>query len=92
MKGLVRIRLVRMGRVRQPVYNIAVGGKRGALKSVPIEVIGTYNPTPQKQLAKPEEMAVKHVELDFHRAKYWLGVGAQPSDSVKKLFERAGLL
>lgn len=63
---------------------------RSARDSKPIEVIGTYNPTPQKptglsdveaQNAKP----FKDIALDQSRAKYWLGVGAQPSDTVWRL-------
>lgn len=91
----MRIRLVRMGRVRQPVYNIAVGRKRGSLRSVPLEVIGTYDPTPTPLSAAQREAGVKpikNVELDFERAKYWLGVGAQPSERVEGLFKKAGLL
>lgn len=95
MKGLVRIRLVRKGRTRQPVYNIAVGKKRGKLGGLPIEVIGTYNPipTPISPLMKSQGIIpVKDVKLDFDRAKYWISVGAQPSDSIASLFKKAGLL
>lgn len=95
MKGLVRIRLVRKGRTRQPVYNITVGKKRASLKSVPIEVIGTYNPvpTPISPLMKEKGViAVKDVKLDFDRAKYWISVGAQPSDTVANLLKKAGIL
>lgn len=95
MKGLVRIRLVRMGRMRQPVYNIAVGGKRAKINGLPIEVIGTFDPTPTPLSPAQRESGVKpikNIELDFERAKYWLAVGAQPSESVEKLFKRAGLL
>ncbi|KAG0673316.1 37S ribosomal protein S16, mitochondrial [Pichia californica] len=95
MKGLVRIRLVRKGRTRQPVYNITVGKKRASLQSVPIEVIGTYNPVPTKisPLMKQQGVIpVKDVKLDFDRAKYWISVGAQPSDTIANLFKKAGLL
>lgn len=95
MKGLVRIRLVRKGRTRQPVYNIAVGKKRGKLQGLPIEVIGTYNPvpTPISPLMKEQGVIpVKDVKLDFDRAKYWISVGAQPSDTVARLLKKAGLL
>lgn len=95
MKGLVRIRLVRKGRTRQPVYNIAVGKKRGKLAGLPIEVIGTYNPVPSPISPVMKErgvIPVKNVELDFNRAKYWISVGAQPSDSVAMLLKKAGVL
>lgn len=95
MKGLTRIRLVRMGRTRQPVYNIAVGHKRGKLTGLPIEVIGTYNPVPTPITPKMKAegvIPIKDVKLDFDRAKYWISVGAQPSDSLAKLFKKAGIL
>ncbi|GMM31455.1 mitochondrial 37S ribosomal protein [Martiniozyma asiatica (nom. inval.)] len=95
MKGLVRIRLVRKGRVRQPVYNIAVGGKRGKLTGLPIEVIGTYSPIPTPLTPAQKSAGViptKNVELDFDRAKYWISVGAQPSESVATLLKKAGIL
>jgi hypothetical protein len=49
-------------------------------------VLGTYNPLPQ-QPQDGEGRAFKAVELDVSRAKYWLGVGAQPSDSAWRLLE-----
>ncbi|KAJ2772900.1 37S ribosomal protein S16, mitochondrial [Coemansia nantahalensis] len=52
----------------------------------PLEKLGTFMP-----LADAKEEA-KHVTLDFARTKYWLGVGAQPTDGVRFLLERAGLL
>lgn len=62
---------------------------RCARDSKPIEVLGTYNPLPKKptglndnEVAKP----YKELALDKSRTKYWLGVGAQPSDSVWKMF------
>ncbi|AWU75494.1 uncharacterized protein C5L36_0B07440 [Pichia kudriavzevii] len=95
MKGLVRIRFVRKGRTRQPVYNIVVANKRGKLQGLPIEVIGTYNPipTPISPIQRQQGVIpVKDVKLDFDRAKYWISVGAQPSDSVAKLLKKAGIL
>ncbi|TID30154.1 hypothetical protein CANINC_001261 [Pichia inconspicua] len=95
MKGLTRIRLVRKGRTRQPVYNIAVGHKRGKLTGLPIEVIGTYNPVPTPitpAMKAAGVIPVKEVKLDFDRAKYWISVGAQPSDSIANLFKKAGIL
>jgi small subunit ribosomal protein S16 len=95
MKGLVRIRLVRKGRTRQPVYNIAVGKKRGKLQGLPVEVIGTFNPVPTPITPEQKQrgvIPVKDVQLDFDRAKYWISVGAQPSDTVSKLLKKAGIL
>lgn len=94
-KAPLSIRLARFGRKHQPVYNIVVANRRSARDSLPVEVIGTYNPIPVP--LSPDEKAknvkpYKHIELDFHRAKYWLGVGADVSDRVSFLFKRAGLL
>lgn len=95
MKGLTRIRLVRKGRTRQPVYNIAIGHKKGKLTGLPIEVIGTYNPVPSPitpAMKAAGVIPIKEVKLDFDRAKYWVSVGAQPSDVIAKLFKKAGIL
>lgn len=55
----------------------------------PLEVIGTYNPIPKRPTNLYDETAearpYKEIALDRSRAKYWLGVGAQPSDPVWKL-------
>lgn len=63
---------------------------RSARNSKPLEVIGTYNPKPQRPTDLSEKEAAtakpfKAVGLDQSRAKYWLGVGAQPSETVWKL-------
>lgn len=66
-----------------------------ALNRKPIEVLGTYDPIP-KPLSKKEikqgAIPTKDVELDFNRVKYWIGVGAQPSDTVTRLLKKAGIL
>ncbi|GMM51174.1 mitochondrial 37S ribosomal protein [Starmerella bacillaris] len=95
MKGLIRIRLARFGRRHQPVYNIVVAHHKKANRKLPIEVIGTYNPvadplTPQQ--IKDGNLPVKDIRLDFLKATYWLGTGAQPSPTVARLFIKAGLL
>ncbi|CAN6674686.1 small ribosomal subunit protein bS16m [Trichomonascus vanleenenianus] len=95
MKGSVRIRLARFGRKFAPVYNIVVAKARSGRDKLPIEVLGTYNPIPPQ--LTPEQRArgdkpVKDIAIDFHRSKYWLGVGAQPSDTVARLFRKAGIL
>jgi len=88
---VVKIRLARFGRKRAPFYNVVVAQARTARNSKPIEVIGTYDPiakAPQDGEGKP----FKDIKLDSARAKYWLGVGAQPSDPVWRLLAMAGLL
>lgn len=61
-----------------------------ARDSKPLEVIGTFNPVPQRPTGLSDEearaaRAYKDISLDRSRAKYWLGVGAQPSDGVWRL-------
>lgn len=75
---VVRIRLARHGRRNLPFYNIVVANARTARNSKPIEKIGTYNPIPDRE-------GNKMITLNFERAKYWLTVGAQPSEPVEKL-------
>lgn len=94
MKNQLRIRLSRFGRKNQPVYNIVVAPTRTARDKLPLEVIGTYNPVPTARRLLPDGTVlepVKNVELDFNRAKYWLSVGALPSDTVSKLLKKAEL-
>lgn len=68
---------------------------RSGRDKLPIEVLGTYNPIPApltKQQIDAGEKPVKDIRLDFHRSKYWIGVGAQPSETVARLFKKAGIL
>jgi ribosomal protein S16 len=60
---------------------------RTARNSKPLEVLGTYNPYPKEPI-DGEGPKQKSIELDITRAKYWLGVGAQPSDSAWDLLEK----
>lgn len=105
-KGLVRIRLARFGRKNSPVYNIVVTQSYKARDSKPIEVLGTYNPRPfglrnnmSKKKIKDIKASVenntfpwKDIKLDFARTKYWIGCGAQPSDTMIRLLNKAGIL
>ncbi|CAH2353751.1 37S ribosomal protein S16, mitochondrial [[Candida] railenensis] len=91
----LKIRLARFGRKFQPMYNIVVAKQKSGRNKLPIEVLGTYNPTPMPLTSEERLNGVKpykHIELDFDRSKYWLGVGAEVSDRVGFLFKRAGLL
>lgn len=56
--------------------------RRTAQKSKPLEVIGTYDPIPKKDSYDPSGKLHKDIRLDIDRAKYWIGVGAQPTDTV----------
>jgi small subunit ribosomal protein S16 len=79
---VVRIRLMRMGSKKKPFYRIVVTDKRTKREGRFIEKVGHYDPH-----ADPPETV-----LDEERILYWLGVGAQPSDTVRSIFSRAGLM
>jgi small subunit ribosomal protein S16 len=78
----VRIRLTRVGATKQPTYRVVVADSRSARDSRSIETIGHYNPR-----TEPVE-----VNIDEDRARQWLSKGAQPSDTVARLFRNAGIL
>ena len=78
----VRIRLTRVGATKQPTYRLVVADARSARDSRAIETIGHYNPR-----TEPIEL-----DVDEAKAKAWLAKGAQPSDTVVRLFKRAGIL
>ena len=80
----VAIRLSRGGAKKRPYYRIVVADSRSARDGKYLEQIGVYNPL----LAKDDE---KRVQLNEDRAKYWLGVGAQPSDRVARFLDAAGI-
>ncbi|KAJ2339109.1 hypothetical protein GGH91_004597 [Coemansia sp. RSA 2671] len=82
----VRIRFARHGLRNRPMFHIVAMNARSKRDGKPLETLGAFNPHPNM-----EEKA-KHITLDFARTKYWLGVGAQPTDGVRFLLERAGLL
>lgn len=79
---MVRIRLRREGRKKSPMYRIVVADSRAPREGRFIEIIGTYQP-------RKTEGAV---ELKEDRANYWLDVGAQPSDTVRSILRRAGIM
>ncbi|MBV7266836.1 30S ribosomal protein S16 [Erythrobacter ani] len=81
----VAIRLSRGGAKKRPYYRIVVSDSRSPRDGKYLEQIGTYNPL----LAKDDENRVK---LDEDRAKYWLGVGAKPSDRVLRFLDAAGIM
>jgi small subunit ribosomal protein S16 len=78
----VRIRLTRVGAKKQPTYRVVVADARSARDSRAIETIGHYNPR-----TEPIELNVDEI-----KAKEWLAKGAQPSDTVVRLFKQAGIL
>ncbi len=81
----ISIRLSRGGAKKRPYYRIVVATSRSPRDGKYLEQIGTYNPL----LAKDSADRVKLVE---DRARYWLGVGAQPTDRVARFLDAAGIL
>ncbi|MDR1774079.1 MAG: 30S ribosomal protein S16 [Clostridioides sp.] len=78
----VKIRLKRMGAHKKPFYRIVVADSRSPRDGKFIEEVGYYNPVSEpKQIVIKDEAAVK-----------WLKVGAQPTDTVKRLFEKNGVM
>lgn len=98
---VVKLRLARLSKRHQPFYNIVVAKDRSARDSKPMEVLGTYNPVPQVPLANAQDPTpysastqvrrYKDIQLDITRTKYWLGVGAQPSEGVQGILGMLGL-
>ena len=76
----VKIKLTRLGKIRNPQYRIAVADARTRREGRSIEVIGRYHPKEDPSL----------IEIDSERAQYWLGVGAQPTEPVLQLLKITG--
>jgi len=76
----VRIRLLRMGKIRNPQYRIVVADSRTKRDGRAIEEIGIYQPKEEPSLIK----------VDSDRAQYWLSVGAQPTEPVQALLKVTG--
>ena len=78
----VKIRLKRMGAKKAPFYRVVVADSRSPRDGRFIEILGTYNP-----LVTPAE-----VKIDEESALKWLKNGAIPTDTVKNLFSKAGIM
>lgn len=65
---------------------------RTARNSRPLEVIGTYDPIPKPDPYDDSGKLHKDVKLDTQRARYWIGVGAQPTDTAWRLLSMVGIL
>jgi small subunit ribosomal protein S16 len=78
----VKIRLRRVGRKKTPVYRIVVADSRAPRDGKFVEILGQYSPRQGKNA----------IALKNERAHYWLDNGAQPSDTVRSLLRRAGVL
>ena len=78
----VKIRLKRMGAKKAPFYRVIVADSRSPRDGRFIETVGTYNP-----LTTPAE-----IKIDEEKAIKWLNNGAIPTDTVKNLFSKAGIM
>lgn len=76
----VKIKLTRLGKIRNPQYRIAVADARTRRDGRSIEVIGRYHPKEEPSL----------IEINSERAQHWLSVGAQPTEPVLKLLKITG--
>ena len=76
----VKIKLMRLGKIRQPYYRVVVADARTRRSGRAIETIGKYHPKLEPSL----------IEIDSERVQYWLGVGAQPTEPVQHLLEVTG--
>lgn len=79
---MVKIRLKRMGAKKAPFYRIIVADSRSPRDGRFIEELGTYNP-----LTNPAE-----IKVDAERVQQWVKNGAQPTDTVRGLLKKAGVL
>jgi len=78
----VKLRLMRMGKKKQPTYRIVAADSRSPRDGRFIEILGTYRPRAEPSV----------IELDAEKAARWLADGAQPTDRVAKLLRQAGAM
>ena len=76
----VKIKLARFGKIREPYYRVVVADARTRRSGRAIELIGKYHPKAEPSV----------IDIDSERAQYWLGVGAQPTESVLSLLKVTG--
>ncbi len=79
---MVKIRLRRMGAKKAPFYRIVVADSRSPRDGRCIEEIGTYNPLVESN----------NITVDVEKAQTWIKNGAQPTDTVRGLLKKAGVL
>jgi len=79
---MVKIRLRRMGAKKAPYYRIVVADARSPRDGRCIEEIGTYNPLTNPAL----------INVDVEKAQTWIKNGAQPTDTVRGLLKKAGVM
>jgi small subunit ribosomal protein S16 len=76
----VKIRLLRMGKIRNPQYRIVVADSRTKRDGRAIEYVGIYQPKEDPSI----------IQVKSERVQYWLSVGAQPSEAVQRILEKTG--
>ncbi len=79
---MVKLRLARFGSKKNPIYRIVVQNDASPRNGRAIESIGRYNPQLEPSL----------IEINEERAKYWLANGAQPSQPVRRLLQKQGIV
>jgi len=79
---VVKIRLRRVGRKKAPMYRIVVADSKSPRDGKFIEIVGQYQPRTGEQA----------LNLNTERVNHWLDVGAQPTDTVRSLLRKAGVL
>uniref|UniRef100_A0A7S0C1J3 Ribosomal protein S16 n=1 Tax=Proboscia inermis TaxID=420281 RepID=A0A7S0C1J3_9STRA len=82
---VVRLRLQRFGRTHSPFYRMVAANARAPRDGKFLEIVGSYNPIPNKH-------GIKEVRLKTDRLRYWISVGAQPSDRVAWVLGKFGVL
>jgi small subunit ribosomal protein S16 len=83
----VKLRLVRMGKKKQPTYRVVAAESRRARSGAFLEIVGTYQPR-GISTAEPEMV----LKIDNEKVLHWLGEGAQPTERVAKLLKISGAL
>ena len=76
----VKIKLARLGKIREPFYRVVVADARTRRGGRAIELVGKYQPKAEPSV----------IDIDSERVQYWLGVGAQPTESVLALLKVTG--
>ncbi len=81
---MVKLRFKRFGRTHHPVYRLNAIDQRSPRDGKPIEELGVYDPANKNE--------AEQFKCNEERVKYWLSVGAQPSDTVAAMLRKAGIL
>ncbi|MER3403114.1 MAG: 30S ribosomal protein S16 [Armatimonadota bacterium] len=79
---MLKIRLMRIGKKKKPFYRVVVAPSRAPRSGRFVEIVGHYNP-----ITDPAQ-----VQFNEERVRYWLRTGAQPTETVQLLLERAGIM